>query len=289
MSDFGSSLDTLRSSGVVTVMRTAARIHGVDATPPCRRGRDYGVEIVVARGISDPCIPGSYVYRWKIPPSHIQTWHGIRTTTPVRTAADCAHHLPWLDAVAAVDKFLRVGLGREELAWFVERTGRRRARTVVEVADAGAESTMETWVRCMIQEVGLPRPSTQVAVRSGSETFKVDLGYREFRLGIEYDGQWFHAGAAFAGQDARRRAAIGAAGWKLLVFNMRHVLVEPQAMLEYVLTTLCQRGWRPTAERHRYIVRRIRRFAGLWRARREVWTDLALDLTGDAPLPSPTW
>lgn len=67
--------------------------------------------------------------------------------------------------------------------------GRRRALLVLELADEGAESAWETWLRYLVLRAGLPRPITQLRVRTPHGEFRADLGWKEFRLLAEFDGR----------------------------------------------------------------------------------------------------
>ncbi|MFD2795576.1 hypothetical protein ACFS27_18600 [Promicromonospora vindobonensis] len=74
-----------------------------------------------------------------------------------------------LEALVIVDSALRLGARREDLLTLLGaragRRGIRQALLVVELGEAGAQSAWETWVRYEILHAGLPRPTTQMAVR----------------------------------------------------------------------------------------------------------------------------
>ena len=67
--------------------------------------------------------------------------------------------------------------------------GVRRARTVIELADDGAESPGETATRFVVLRAGLPVPRTQIEVTTRLGTFWADLGWEEWRVLVEYDGR----------------------------------------------------------------------------------------------------
>jgi hypothetical protein len=68
--------------------------------------------------------------------------------------------------------------------------GIRQAREVAELADARAESPMESRLRMTIVGAGLPRHEVQEPVLDTDQTVpaRPDLAYPAARLGIEYDG-----------------------------------------------------------------------------------------------------
>ena len=68
--------------------------------------------------------------------------------------------------------------------------GVRQARQLIPLADGRAECRQESQLRLILIDGGLPPPEPQiwVADRYGIPLYRLDLGYRERRIGIEYDG-----------------------------------------------------------------------------------------------------
>lgn len=132
-------------------------------------------------------------YSWTLAPHDIDEAAGLPVTSLVRTVVDCARTLHPLEALVIADSALALGIDREELlATLAAQTGRRgiqRARLVIELADGGARSAWETWVRYQLLRAGLPRPTTQMAVQTDAGLFHTDLGYEQWALGIEFDGK----------------------------------------------------------------------------------------------------
>ncbi|WP_402463742.1 hypothetical protein [Isoptericola aurantiacus] len=115
---------------------------------------------------------------------------GLPVTTLERTVADCVTTLPALDGLVIADAALRSGLDLEATRRLVEsryRGGARGSR-VLELADAGAESAWESWLRYVGWWAGLPRPRTQHPVRTRLGSFRVDLGWPEHQVLVEFDG-----------------------------------------------------------------------------------------------------
>ncbi len=56
--------------------------------------------------------------------------------------------------------------------------------------DSGAESPQETRTRLLLIDAGLPGPQTQIVVRDeyGVPLARIDMGWEEFLVGVEYDG-----------------------------------------------------------------------------------------------------
>ncbi|WP_277212044.1 hypothetical protein [Isoptericola croceus] len=148
------------------------------------------------------------VRRSGLPDEHVEL-HGMPATTLTRTVVDCALTLHPLDALVIADWALRNGLRRqaalEMLARPRRRNGTARARWVLENADAGAESPWETWIRYLSLRAGLPRPRTQFPVEVDGRRYRVDLGWSEHRVLVEFDGRVKYVDGSFGdGYDADR-------------------------------------------------------------------------------------
>jgi hypothetical protein len=145
-------------------------------------------------------------HAWTILPADITAASGLPVTSLARTVVDCARTLRPLEGLVIADSALAMGIGRETLlellAALPGRRGTRRARRVIELADAGAQSAWETWVRYELLRHGLPRPTTQMPVRTEAGVFHTDLGYEQWALGIEFDGRVkYRAGGVRPGHD----------------------------------------------------------------------------------------
>ena len=136
--------------------------------------------------------------------------------------------LPLIEAVIVADMALHVGLiPLEELRTIAasgSRPGVRRFRKVADLADAGAESPMETRLRVQLVEDGLPQPQTQAVLKdgAGNEIARVDLYYPDVRLAIEYDGE-HHLDRDRMTDDHRRQNRLFAANVHLLRYTWADV------------------------------------------------------------------
>lgn len=150
--------------------------------------------------------------------------HGHPVTTLERTAVDCAMTLGLRGGLVVVDAALHVGADRgvmaTTLAALAGRRGVRVARAVLDLADDGAESPGESLTRLRLVQGGLPRPETQLAVDTHLGTLWGDLGWREQRALVEYDGRTkYGANGAVADDllaERRREVALLEAGWRVL-------------------------------------------------------------------------
>lgn len=157
---------------------------------------------------------------------------GVRVTSPLRTAFDLGRRKDLTECVVALDAMTHAGLvGLDELAAYAESHRRWRGvpnlRTAVGLAEPKTESPMESRLRMVIVLGDLPRPQVQIEVReSGLLVARLDMGYEELQIGIEYDGRDFHAGDARAGDDIRDNS-LGVRDWRILRYGAWHVFRQP--------------------------------------------------------------
>lgn len=255
-----------RYPGSAICRSTAAWLWGIDVLPPGLTEQDAPVELFVPEGTPWPRRPGIRPTRSKSP-GDLVVRGDITLTDPWRTALDCARSQSRYEAMACLDAFTRAGMSTDLLAEYGKRLppgsrGSRQAVELLALTDPRAESPGESWTRLLIVDAGLPVPDCQVPVRCGDTMFWLDLGYPEYRIGIEYDGRQHHTLPADRHHDERRRTQIRSAGWEIVVIRAEDLCTHPRALLESVLDTLLTGRWNPCPERIDEIKRRITRIAG---------------------------
>jgi very-short-patch-repair endonuclease len=124
-----------------------------------------------------------------IAPADRDRWFGTPVTTTARTVVDLARHEA-RSAIMAADAALRERrTTRAELDGALARArgwpGVRRAREIVAVADADAESPLESVVRLALHDDGFPPPQLQRLVAG----YRVDFLWPQYRLILEADGR----------------------------------------------------------------------------------------------------
>ena len=85
------------------------------------------------------------------------------------------------------------------------------------LAELGAESPQESRLRLHCHDAGLPPPTVQLPVRDapGRVRRRLDLGWEEAEVGLEYDGEEGHAGRANLRADRRRHNFLPDDGWAM--------------------------------------------------------------------------
>ncbi|MGV9762689.1 hypothetical protein [Micromonospora tulbaghiae] len=171
-------------------------------------------------------------------------------TEPAACAWETAVWADPVKAVGIIDGLLRTGsVNRSALASEAARNacrpGGRRAAWVFGLTDGLAQSPPESHLRVRLVLAGLPRPVAQYPVRvSTGLILHPDLAWPEFRVAVEYDGQW-HSDADRMHLDRRRLDQLVAAGWLVLHVNGRRLRKEFPALVREIRAALVARGWRP--------------------------------------------
>ncbi|MET0188248.1 MAG: hypothetical protein ABW212_04560 [Pseudonocardia sediminis] len=161
------------------------------------------------------------VHRDRLHPGEITEVDGVRCTTPLRTAFDLARRLDRVEAVVAVDRLANEHrFPPDVLLNFSVRY--RGARGVDRVPDVLACTTpysgspMESRLRMLITDAGLPRPRVQWVVQDVAARTAVwlDLAYPEHRVAIEYEGEG-HTVPEEVLRDAGRYTRLVDRGWRV--------------------------------------------------------------------------
>lgn len=184
------------------------------------------------------------------PPSQaVPAAAGIPRTDPAQCAWETAVWSEPVRAVGVVDTLLATGLTSDAaladvVARNAGRPGGRRACWIFGLADPGAQSPPESHLRVRLVLAGLPRPVTQHPVRLASGlVLHPDLAWPEFRVAVEYDGQW-HADGDHFHRDRQRLNQLVAAGWLVLHVTGRRLYRDFTAVEREIRAALGARGWR---------------------------------------------
>jgi len=175
--------------------------------------------------------------RCALSPPDVTTARGLRVTAIHRTLADlCVLEDP-VEALVAIDAaYLKRLTDRAKLRAYAEAlTGRRNVRTLRVLAELGepAQSPMETRLRWLLREAGLPRPLVQAELYDdlGDLIGIADLYYPKHRLVIEYDGA-NHRDRLVS--DDRRQNLLMRQGYRILRFTAPDVFERPDFVANQV-------------------------------------------------------
>jgi very-short-patch-repair endonuclease len=231
----------LLPADAVIAGRSAAQLHGAAIG-----SSDDPVEILLPQPLRRRSPAGLLIHRGPISKSQVQKINGLPVTDPVRTCWDLSQWLDPVTAVMVIDQLLVAGpLFKLELDKHLSQTwglqGWRAFAHVVSLADHGAESPPESELRVRLVLAGLPRPQVQYSVIvEGRFVARVDLGWPEFRVAVEYDGQW-HGRPGQLHADRHRLNRLVSAGWLVLHVTSLRLRTDLDGIIAEVSAALASR------------------------------------------------
>lgn len=201
-----------RRAGIVTGLAASA-LHGAQWVNP-----DIPIELNHPHNKSPS---GIITRRDTLRPREVMLQQQMRVTTVARTAFDLARRGPAIKAVEHLDSLLRATdfKADEVLAVLDDHPrvrGRRRVAGLLDLMDAGAQSPRETWLRLVLIEAGFPRPRTQIPVcaADGYPRYYLDMGWEEFMVAVEYDGEQHRTDDGQYRGDVLRSEYLDGLGWR---------------------------------------------------------------------------
>ena len=164
---------------------------------------------------------------------------GIPVTTPARTAYDLGR-CPGLEtAVVRLDALMQAThLQAIDVSVLADRhrgtRGIKQLREAITLSDAGAESPQETRTRLVLTHAGLRPKRTQIEVFDPFGVFvrRIDMGWDDWKVGVEYDGEQHWTDPGIRAHDIEWQAQLEALGWRIirvgaeLLRYRKHILVE---------------------------------------------------------------
>ena len=216
----------------------ASFLHGAPWVDP-----DVAIELVGAK-----CLPqeGLIPRTERVADDEITRVAGLPVTTRVRTAFDLGRHLARPEALARLDALMwNQKFSIEAVLALAERypraRGVRQLRELLPLVDGGAESPRESLTRLWLHDAGFPRPETQIPVLAGSirPVAWLDMGWRDFMVAVEYDGDHHRKDRKQYVKDIARLRMLEALGWIVI-----RVIAEdrPEEWLARVEGALINRG-----------------------------------------------
>ncbi len=195
---------------------SAAAWHGtkwIDASRPA--------ELIRSAHVHAP--KGIVVRAETLAPDEVCLVDGRRVTTPARTAFDLGRRLPFDTAIEVIDALCNAtGLTPAEVLVVAQSHPHTRGivqlRRVLALVDGGAESLQETRTRLLLVRDGLPTPATQIRIVDvrGRFVARADLGWPEWKVIVEYDGEQHWTDPVQRSRDIDRIAELEALGWRIV-------------------------------------------------------------------------
>ena len=164
------------------------------------------------------------VHNAPLPEHHIVRHGQFLITSIPRTIVDAVAVSPLEKVDVALDHALSRNFIKidhlEMTANDVRRPGRPKFATVDKLISDRREHSTESWLQrktlSWIRSAGLPLPEVEYPIPTADCTYHVDLAYPQLKLGIECNGFTDHGHRTAFDNDARRLAAIAAAGLRVM-------------------------------------------------------------------------
>ncbi|BBY93645.1 hypothetical protein MGALJ_33140 [Mycobacterium gallinarum] len=228
-----------KRAGIITGVAASA-LHGADWV-------DADLDIELLYNNTRP--PAGMVARNERIADDEFTSSAIPIATPARTAFDLGRFLERGQAVARLDALMRARpFSAEDVLLMAKRyrgaRGVKLLKDALPLVDGGAASPRETWLRLLYIDAGLPRPATQIPIfdQNGKVLRTVDMGWEEFMVVAEYDGEQHQTSRAQYVKDRRVIPIIESLGWIVLrVIKEDH----PKDIVRRAWNAMVARGWRP--------------------------------------------
>ncbi|WP_458317396.1 endonuclease domain-containing protein [Mycolicibacterium brisbanense] len=201
---------------------SAAAVHGSHWLP-----EDAPAELARVR---QPSAPGILVHTGEIAGDEVDVVDGMTCTSVARTCYDIGRRRPLDTAIIQIDALLNVtNVGVVRVRSVAERypgaRGIRRLRSALDLADAGAESPQETRLRLLLVRGGVPRPVTQIPVADewGRVRRRIDMGWPDWMVGVEYDGVQHWTNPQDHENDIVRLEFLASRGWTIVRVSARQL------------------------------------------------------------------
>lgn len=225
--------------GAVVSHESAARLHGLDGLDP----RRVAVTVPVRRSnrFADVIVHQST----DLAEDEIMLINGLPVTDVPRTIIELAAILAEKRLAVMVDQAVRMKLtSYAELTVRLEATARRGKPGVVKLRRILAirlgknfvsDSALETRSLSLIEESGLPLPTTQYRPEwLRKVNGRVDLAYVSEKIIVECDSERWHGTDEAFQIDRQRDNLAQLAGWIVLRFTWRDITKRP----DYVVATI---------------------------------------------------
>ena len=164
---------------------------------------------------------------------------GVPVTTPARTGFDVGRRYGRTLAVIRVDALMQAAdLKLTDIDILIDRhrgaRGIVQLREVIKLADGGAESPQETRTRLVLTDAGLRPQRSQIDVfnRYGDHVRRIDMGWTEWKVGVEYDGEQHWTNPVIRARDIDQQAELAALGWRIIRVSAEMLRYRPNTIVE---------------------------------------------------------
>jgi hypothetical protein len=174
---------------------------------------------------------------------------GMLITTAARTAFDIGRRHDLEAGVQRIDALMnatdvKVSDIEAVAALHSGVRGLAQLRRTLDLVDGGAESPWESLTRLLFVQNGFPRPETQIPVYDdyGVLVAVIDLGWRDYLVGVDFEGSHHWTNTAQRHWDAERFTRLPELGWQDFRVTNRMIRSGHRLVLNRVGAALIARG-----------------------------------------------
>lgn len=231
-----------------------------------RRGVVAGLSAQALLGAKwvEPGLPAELIHRnYRTPtlivvhsdtlaPGETKSIGEMTVTAPARTAFDVGRRLPFVDGIQRIDALMNathVKVADIVAALHPGVRGLAQLYRILTFVDGGAESPYESLTRLVLMQAGLPPLETQIEVcdRYGAMFARIDMGWREYSVGVEFDGAQHWTDPKRRTWDIDRLARLQELGWVIVRVSSGLLHYRPRVIVERVASALlsrdCPKTW----------------------------------------------
>lgn len=225
---------------VIACSHTAAELYGFGVI------HDDRVHLTTATGRS-LAVPNGVVLHQAIPRSPWRTLDGIDIVDPADCVVDSGASVEDLDVLAVLDAAAVRGATLQALTAASDaaagRRGQRAVRLWLPHVNGLSGSPMESRTRTRLLRAGLPAPELQIEIATSSGARFLDVGWRKYRVGVDYEGEEFHTGDGRMAEDRRRHNDVTDSGWRMFYPTARDIYLDHRSFVEMIERALRTAGW----------------------------------------------
>ena len=228
-----------------------------------RRGVVAGLSAQTVLGAKwvEPALPAELIHsNYRAPPlivvhadtlapGETQSVAGMTVTTPARTAFDVGRRLPLVDGVQRIDALMnatdvKVADVEAVAARHPGVRGLAQLHRTLTFVDGGGESPYESMTRLALMRAGFPPLETQIAISDRYRVMfaRIDMGWRDYLVGVEFDGAQHWTDPKRRTWDIDRLAKLQELGWVIVRLSGGLLRYRPEVFLERVASALLARG-----------------------------------------------
>jgi uncharacterized protein DUF559 len=181
---------------------------------------------------------GILLHSDKLADDEVCVTSGIPATTPARTAYDLGRRRGLTTAVIRLDALMQAtNLKQIDVEALAQRhrgtRGIVQLRQAIDLSDGGAESPQETRTRLILTHAGLRPQRTQIEVfdNFGEFVHRVDMGWDDWMVGVEYDGAQHWTDPDVRANDIETQAVLEALGWRIIRVGNDMVRYRPNTIV----------------------------------------------------------